>query len=99
MLFIKNYDLKQTLPTTVMESGMKRLELMISEIKLGEKRKVENLKSHSLSQRWDISFGERKLGLESLLCSLGVMKYGASHGTPRALGFHIWKLEAGLSSS
>lgn len=99
MSFIKNCDLKQTLPTTGMESGMKRLELMISEVKLGEKRKVENFKSRSLSQSWDISFGESKLGLESLLCSLGAMKYGASHGTPGGLGFHIWKLEAGLSSS
>lgn len=68
MLFIKNNDVKQTLPTTVMKSEMKRPEFMISEVKLGEKRKVENFKTHCLSQSWDISFGGRKLGFESLLC-------------------------------
>lgn len=68
MLFIKNNDLKQTFPTTVMISGMKRPEFMISEVKLGEKRKVENFKTHSLSQSWYISFGGRKLGFESLFC-------------------------------
>lgn len=55
MLSIRNNDqcLKQTLPITIMESEMKRLELMKSEVKQGEKRKVENFKSHnSLSQSW-----------------------------------------------
>lgn len=63
MLSIRNNNqgVKQTIPITIMESGMKRLELMKSEVKQGEKRKVENFKSHSLSQSWDISFGDRKL--------------------------------------
>lgn len=65
MLSIRNNDqcLKQTLPITIIKSGMKRLELVKSEVKQGEKRKVENFKSHSLSQSWDISFGDRKLDM------------------------------------
>lgn len=61
-------DLKQTVTDHSDGTGMERLKPMTSEVKFRENRKVENFKSHSLSQRWDISFGDRKLGFESLLC-------------------------------